>query len=206
MEEASFRELHRIADHQGIIVFSDEVYRELEYDSATRLPAACELSPSSVSLGVTSKAYGLPGLRIGWIATHNRGVYDRVASLKDYTTICNSAPSEFLAEVALRHRVKLVQRNVAIIEHNLAKLDLFFARHSELFSWQRPRAGPIAFPRWLGGDVDEFCDQAIHQAGILLAPGTLFDYPWNHFRLGFGRQSLPVALDRLEKFIDRVGA
>jgi len=206
MEEESFRELHRIADHHGIIVFSDEVYRELEYDSTTRLPAACELSPSSVSLGVTSKAYGLPGLRIGWIATHNRGVYNRVSSLKDYTTICSSAPSEFLAEVALRHRGKLVQRNVAIIEDNLARLDLFFTRHSELFSWQRPRAGPIAFPRRLGGDVEKFCDQAIRQAGVLLAPGSLFDHPWNHFRIGFGRRNLPVALERLEKFVDRVRA
>jgi aspartate/methionine/tyrosine aminotransferase len=203
MEKEQFKELHRIADHHGIIVFSDEVYRESEYDPMLRLPTACDLSAQAVSLGVTSKTYGLPGLRIGWIATRNREVYDGMAALKDYTTICNSAPSEFLAEIAIRHREWLIQRNVAIIQENLAKLDVFFDRYPELFSWYRPLAGPIAFPRWLGGEVVGLCSQLVEQAGVLLLPGTLYDHPENHFRIGFGRWSLPVALARLEEFVEK---
>lgn len=65
------------------------------------LPAACNLKPNFVSLGVMSKIYGLAGLRIGWVATRNEEIYRKMAALKDYTTICNSAPSEFLAELAL---------------------------------------------------------------------------------------------------------
>jgi aspartate/methionine/tyrosine aminotransferase len=202
MEEEQFRELNRIADHHGIIVFSDEVYRESEHNPKLRLPAACDLSPSAVSLGVTSKTYGLPGLRIGWIATRNREVYERMAVLKDYTTICNSAPSEFLAEIGLRHREELIRRNVGIIQDNLAALDLFFEKFSELFWWNRPAAGPIAFPRWLGGAVDHFCQEAVLKAGVLLVPGSIFNHPENHFRIGFGRRSLPDALNRLEEFID----
>lgn len=72
-----------------------------------------------------SKTYGLPGLRIGWIATRNEAVYDGMAALKDYTTICSSAPSEFLSELALRHREKLVERNLSIITRNLGVLDEF---------------------------------------------------------------------------------
>jgi aspartate/methionine/tyrosine aminotransferase len=104
-----FRELVSLADANGITLFSDEVYRGLEHNEADRLPAACDLRPRAVSLGVMSKTYGLAGLRIGWIGTRNERVRTRMASLKDYTTICSSAPSEFLAEVVPCHARPLEQ-------------------------------------------------------------------------------------------------
>ncbi len=201
MAQGDFRELSRIAGANGTLLFSDEVYRESEYASTDRLPAACDLDDRAVSLGVMSKTYGLPGLRIGWIATHNADLYAKMARLKDYTTICNSAPSEFLAEVALRHRQKLVQRNLNIIDHNLAILDDFFARHDEQFTWTRPRAGPIAFPRLIGEDVESFCRELVTRANLLLLPGTVYDDRENHFRIGFGRKNLPEAVARLEEFL-----
>jgi aspartate/methionine/tyrosine aminotransferase len=198
MPRDQFAEVVEIARAHGVILFSDEVYRESEYAVGQRLPAACDLDENAVSLGVMSKTYGLAGLRIGWVATHNAEVYERMAALKDYTTICNSAPSEFLAEIALRHREKLIERNVGIIERNLALLDRFFARHEDTFAWQRPQAGPIAFPRLLNGSVESFCDQLVRQDGVLLLPGTVFDDHENHFRIGFGRRNMPEALRRLE--------
>ena len=126
MSRADYDALHKFVQENNLLLFFDEVYRESEYDPATRLPAACDMGEHAVSLGVTSKTYGLAGLRIGWIATKNKKVYDGMASLKDYTTICNSAPSEFLAEVAMRNRQKLVERNLGIIKHNLAVMDEFF--------------------------------------------------------------------------------
>ena len=104
MSRQDFDTLHRFVQENGLLLFSDEVYRELEYDPASRLPAACDYGEHAISLGVTSKTYGLAGLRIGWIATRNRAIYEKMASLKDYTTICNSAPGEFLAELAMRNR------------------------------------------------------------------------------------------------------
>ena len=91
----TFQEISQIAEAKGIILFSDEVYRESEYRTEDRLPAACDLGSHTVSLGVMSKTYGLPGLRIGWIASQNEEIYKRMAVLKDYTTICNSAPLNF---------------------------------------------------------------------------------------------------------------
>jgi aspartate/methionine/tyrosine aminotransferase len=203
MERSDYVELNHIAQAHGIVLLSDEVYRESEYLLEDRLPSACEINAMAVSIGVMSKTYGLPGLRIGWIATHNQSILRQMASLKDYTTICNSAPSEFLAELALRHRQKLAQRNVEIITHNLSILDEFFARHSDLFAWQRPKGGPIAFPRLLRGDIEVFCDDLVQQAGVLLLPGPLFDDHGNHFRLGFGRQNMPAAVERLEEYLGR---
>lgn len=202
MSRDTFRAVNRVAQTNGLLLFSDEVYRESEYDPEDRLPAACDLGDHAVSLGVTSKTYGLAGLRIGWIATHNADVVAKMARLKDYTTICNSAPSEFLAEVALRHREKLARRNLDIITRNLAVLDAFFRRHTDMFAWQRPKAGAIAFPRLIGEDVDWFCDRLVQQTGVLLLPGTLYGDRGNHFRIGFGRTNLPEAVVRLGAFIE----
>lgn len=201
MSRADYDAVHQFAKENDLILFSDEVYRESEYDPATRLPAACDLGDHAISLGVTSKTYGLAGLRIGWVATKNKKVYDSMAALKDYTTICNSAPSEFLAEVAMRNRQKLVARNLGIIKRNLQVMDDFFAQHVDLFSWVRPQAGSMAFPRCLAGDVELFCDKVVREAGVLLLPGSIYDDTEDHFRLGLGRKNLPQAVNRLEEFL-----
>lgn len=197
----TFQAINDLAQQRGILLFSDEVYRESEYDPADRLPSACDINPTAVSLGVVSKTYGLAGLRIGWIATHNTQVYTRMSHLKDYTTICNSAPSEFLAELALRHREQLAARSVSIIRSNLALLDGFFERYADRFTWVKPKAGSIAFPHLNGADVDAFCHDLVTRAGVLLLPGSVYGDEGNHFRLGFGRRNMPEALGALEGFL-----
>ena len=201
MTHQNFDQVNRFTQEHGLLLFSDEVYRESEYDRSDRLPAACDIDDQAVSLGVMSKTYGLAGLRIGWIATRNTALFERMARMKDYTSICSSAPSEFLAELALRHRQQIAQRNVDIITANLGLLDSFFARHADQFKWKRPRAGSIAFPRLHGEEIDAFCHALVTSAGVLLLPGSVFDDPDNHFRIGFGRANMPAALARLEEFL-----
>ena len=201
MSRADFESVNRFAQENGLLLFFDEVYRESEYDEVARLPAACDMGEHAISLGVTSKTYGLAGLRIGWIATKNKGVYQKMASLKDYTTICNSAPSEFLAEVAMRNRQKLIERNLDIIKSNLAVVDEFIIHHSAFFNWTRPQAGSMGFPKLLQGDIEDFCDKVVRKAGVLLLPGTTYDDTGNHFRVGLGRKNLPQAVERLEEYL-----
>ena len=204
MPRDAFEELVRITAERGVILFSDEVYRGLEENPGERLPAACDLGPHAVSLGVLSKSYGLPGLRIGWVATHDRRLLERMAAIKDYTTICNSAPSEFLATLALGRGDALLARTRAILAANRARADAFFERHQDRFRWVRPAAGPIGFPRLLVGDVEEFCRRLVDEAGVLLLPGTVYDVNTPHFRLGLGRADFPQAMDRLEEFLARL--
>ncbi|MFM8321318.1 MAG: aminotransferase class I/II-fold pyridoxal phosphate-dependent enzyme [Chloroflexota bacterium] len=203
MAHADLERLAGFCRQRGLLLLVDEVYRESEYSDEDRLPAACDVYEQAVSLGVMSKTYGLAGLRIGWIATRSAEVYRRMAALKDYTTICSSAPSEFLAELALRHRARLTARTRSLLLDNLALLDQFFAGQAGRLRWVRPRAGSVAFPEYLDGDVERFCHALVSQAGVLLAPGELFDYPGNHFRIGLGRRSLPQALARLQDFLER---
>ena len=144
------RRRRRALRRAGAWLFSDEVYRELEHDPADRLPAACDLYERALSLGSMSKTYGLPGLRLGWLACRDRDALQRIVDLKHYTTICSSAPSELLSALALRHRDVLADRNRGIVLANLPLLDAFFERHADVLSWVRPTAGPIGFPRLHG--------------------------------------------------------
>ncbi|HEY1276958.1 MAG TPA: aminotransferase class I/II-fold pyridoxal phosphate-dependent enzyme [Thermoleophilaceae bacterium] len=199
---ADYERLLALADEAGAALFSDEVYRWLEYDERERLPAAVERSSRAVSLGVMSKTFALPGLRIGWVASRDRELLARLAAFKDYTTICNSAPSEVLALIALRALDHVVARSREIVDSNLGLLDDFFERRCDRFEWVRPKAGPIAFPRLAGEPVAQFCDQLAREAGVLLLPGAEYEHPGEHFRLGFGRRNMPEALERLEAFVD----
>ena len=194
-------ELSRLSDRHGFVIFSDEVYRGLEYDSGERLPSLADVNERAVSLGVMSKAYGLAGLRIGWTYTQNRSLFHDLAAFKDYTTICNSAPSEFLATLALRHGEAIIARNMAIIQANLERLETFFAAHRNLFTWQAPKAGPIAFPRFLGPSVAQFCQDLVQKAGVLLLPGTLYRKDLEFLRIGFGRRNMAECLAKLEGFL-----
>lgn len=197
-----FDALLGLARFAGCRVLSDEVYRGLEAD-ADRLPAACDRYEHAISLGVMSKAFGLAGLRIGWIATRDAEVRRRAAAFKDYTTICAAAPSELLAIMALRARANLLGRAQEIVSGNLHLLDEFFRRHGERFAWHRPRGGSTAFPELTSGEpIDRFAESLAQEQGVLLLPGTLFDMPGNHFRIGLGRRGMREALDGIERHLE----
>lgn len=122
--------------------------------------------------------------------------------LKDYTTICHSAPSEILALMALRARATILARNLDIIRTNRAHAEAFCAEHSALFRWLAPQAGSIAFPEWRGAEsMDEFCERLVTQRGVMIVPASMFDYPGPHFRLGLGRRNLPEALAQVRAFL-----
>jgi aspartate/methionine/tyrosine aminotransferase len=203
-DAATYRAVAEIAADAGATLLSDEVYRFLEFDPADLLPAGADVGPHGVSLGVMSKSFALAGLRIGWLATHDARLLDAAARFKDYTTICASAPSEVLALIALRARETVLARSRSIVATNIALLDGFFERQAAHVGWVRPRGGSIGFPELRATvPVDRFASDLLEAEGVLLAPGSVFGHPGNHFRVGFGRTDLPVALERFEAFIHR---
>jgi aspartate/methionine/tyrosine aminotransferase len=190
-----------IAESAGATLFSDEVYRGLEYGGARSLPAAADLSQTAVSLGVMSKSFALAGLRIGWLASRDTGLLARVMKLKDYTTICSSGPSEILALIALRARDRVLQRSRAIVEGNLAHATTFFSSRVRDVEWIAPRAGSVAFPRLLRQEAEALSTLLAEQQKVLLLPGSLFGDFAPHFRLGLGRRDLPDALEALGRVL-----
>jgi len=199
LTQAEQAELVELARAHNLYVFSDEMYRGLELNPKARLPALADVYERAVSLSGLSKAHGLPGLRMGWLATQLPDLPNRWLALKDYTTICNSAPSEVLAIMALRAAEKLLERNLAIVRTNLAVAEQFFGRYPQQVRWIAPQGGSIAFPQWLSAEpLEVFCERAVQTRGVMIVPGAMFDYAGPHFRVGLGRKNLPEVLKHLE--------
>ena len=194
-----------LARQHGLTIFSDEMYRLLEYDAARRLPSVADLYERGIALSGLSKSFALPGLRIGWLATHERAFLARAAAFKDYTTICNSAPGEILGVMALRARDRILARNQMIVGENLGRAERFFTAHTDRFRWLPPQAGSVAFPQLTTGQpVAEFCRDVLEQRSLMILPGDVFDFGGNHFRIGLGRRNFGEALGVLEGYLTGV--
>jgi len=178
---------------KGLYLFSDEVYRGIEINAEERMPQIADVYEKGFSLNVLSKAYGLPGLRIGWLASQDVEALQKVERYKHYLSICNSAPSERLAVIALKNRDRILQRNRLIVSKNLRELEEFFSEYPDLFEWKHPQGGCVAFPKYIGKKgVEQFCRDMIEESGVLLLPASIYQSelmqaPVDHFRIGFGR-------------------
>ena len=194
---------------RGIWLFSDEVYRLIERDPARRLPQVADLYERGISLNVMSKAYGLPGLRIGWLACRDRDALRRFERYKHYLSICNAGPSELLARIALQASEPILARNRNIVGHNLRLLNVFFADYAHLFDWHEPDGGCVGFIRYKGADgVEEFTRALLEEAGVLLLPSSLYrsevgPVPQDCLRIGFGRAHVPEAIAALRAWMER---
>lgn len=203
----TFDDLVSICREHDLYLFSDEVYRRLEADSGKRLPQVSDAYEKGLSLNVMSKAYGLPGLRIGWIACRNADLLASFNRFKHYLSICNSAPSERLALIALRASESILARNQGIVDANIGKLNEFFAEYPTLFDWSPPDGGCVAFPRYKGGDVTDFCKRLVEEAGVLLLPASIYrselmETPTDRFRIGCGRKRIDAGLEAFRSYLN----
>lgn len=209
LPRATFDALIAICRKHGIWLFSDEVYRLIEKDEALRLPQAVDAYERGISLNVMSKAYGLPGLRIGWLACKDTEFLTRCERYKHFLSICNSAPSEVLARIGLKNRDRILARTRAIVRSNIAEWDAFFADFPHLFDWREPDGGCVAFIRYKGPEgVEEFARCAVEEAGVFFLPSSVYHseltpVPQNCLRVGFGRVHVPEGITVLRNWLNR---
>ena len=196
-------QLVELARERGIWIFSDEVYRLLELDSADRLAPFATVYEKGISLGVMSKPFGLGGLQIGWIACQSREILAATARLKDYMAVCNSAVSELHAVTALRNKAAIVSSRRQICLSNMVLLDAFFEEYADMFEWVRPKSGCVGLPKLkLELSVEVFAQQLVDGPGVLVMPASVFGFAGNFFRIGFGRTTMPRSLERFTELAD----
>jgi aspartate/methionine/tyrosine aminotransferase len=194
-------EIAAIADRHGAWILSDEVYRGAELDGQ-EAPTMWGRSERVIVTSGLSKAYGLPGLRIGWIAS----VPSLVASTwsyHDYTTIAPGALSDRLARVALEpsRRAQLLARTRNILRTNLPTIEDWLTAHAPAFSWIRPEAGAIVYARYnYRINSTELVTRLRDEKSVLIVPGDHFGMD-GYLRLGFGERP-----DYLASGLDRVHA
>ena len=195
-------EIIEIARINHIAIFSDEVFRFLEFDEQHRLRSVAEQYENGFSLGAISKSFGLAGLRIGWISTRRTDIIRRLTVLKEFTTICNNSVSELLARIALKNRTTLLKQNLQLVRRNIAVAEQFFCDNKSLFEFSKPKAGPVSFVKILHSNKSEaFVRQLLSSKKVLLLQGELFNNP-GFFRIGFGKINFLEAFGRFREFVD----
>ena len=194
-------ELGKISEQHDLILFCDEMYFDLVHSGTQPISSAADVTKNAVVLSGLSKTYGLPGLRTGWLVIQDEKLRENIINWKFYTSICASAPSEFLALAALKVRNQLRDRSIAQIEHNLGLAASFFARWPDLFIWRKPMAGSITLVGMNVPSVSDFAIQLAEKAGVLILPAITLGSDDQHMRMGFGRAAFGEALEKFEAYL-----
>ena len=199
-----FNAIIAIARKNGITLFSDEMYRFLTHQPQNEISAACDIYENAVSLWGTAKTFGLGGLRLGWLASRNNDILNKVEAFKDYLSICNSAPSEILGTIALNNKAAFVQPNIKKIKSNIQIFKQFSERNPDFLDFYEPNSGSTAFIKLkIKEPAMVYAERLVQETGIMLLPSETFDYGTKYARIGFGRANLPEILDVFEKHITK---
>ena len=172
----------------GAWVIVDVAYRWVSVPGGDPFaPPVVDMGARGISGGTVSKPYGLPGLRIGWMAGP-RDVIERCWGMRDYITLSPGKLNDALACLALRHHDKIVERNRGIITTNLAAATAWIESRQDVLSWTSPRGGLLALLKYnLPVDSLTLADSLATEYSVMLAPGSAFGYE-KHLRLGIGQR------------------
>lgn len=193
-----------IARKHGIPLFSDEMYRFLTHDPQNDTRSACDVYENAISLWGTAKTFGLAGLRLGWLTSRNKEILDKIEAFKDYLSICNNAPGEILATIALNNKDRFVVPNLTKIKKNILVFKAFSERNKHFLEFHAPVSGSTAFVKLkIKGTAMDFAEKLVQDTGIMLLPSETFEYGTKHARIGFGRENLPEILNIFEPYINQ---
>ncbi len=187
LPESDLRRVYALAESVGAMVLCDEAYRWLTVPGGDPFaPPMFDIGPRGISVGTLSKPFGLPGLRIGWIAARG-DLPARCWAMRDYVSLSPGRLNDALAVLAMRHREKIFERNLRIITANLAEAKRWFAEHAGVISWNPPRGGLLALARYnLDMPSLELANRLAERYSVMLAPGSAFGFE-HHLRIGIGQ-------------------
>lgn len=183
LKKSFLQQVIDVASEQDITIMSDEVYRPI-FHSIT--PVDLDFPPSLLSMGykktiVTgsmSKAYALAGIRVGWVASRDPEIIEKIAEARHYTTISVSVLDEQVAAYALHQNTvhSLLARNIQLAKTNMELLERFVTKNDDECEWVKPLAGTTTFVKFHreGKPVDsvDFCRKLMDKTGVLFVPGS----------------------------------
>lgn len=195
--EADLRRLAAIAAENDAYLIVDETYRELCFGDMT--PLAATMGSHVISVSSLSKAYGIPGTRMGWLVVRNPELHEVFLAAKEQIAICGSVVDEWIAEQVLSRKDAILQETMSEMRTRLALVSEWMAGE-DMLEWNAPQGGVVGFVRMAGeprGGTAGFYERLLNEHGTYVAPGHWFDLPDSYFRLGYGwptREQLQAGL------------
>ncbi|MBS0361004.1 MAG: pyridoxal phosphate-dependent aminotransferase [Proteobacteria bacterium] len=186
LSRAELDELVAITARAGCRLLVDETYRDLSFD--TPLPVAASLGAHVISVASLSKAYGVPGIRIGWLISSDPALQEVFLAASEQISICGSVMDEWVAEQVMARRGQILPPRLARMRARLAKVAAWIDAEPRL-EWVKPSGGVVCFPRMVGeppGGTDGFYRRLLEDHGAYVGPGHWFERPDTCFRLGYG--------------------
>ncbi len=198
LTEAQLRELAALTAGRGCRLLVDETYRELAYEAV--LPIAASLGDHVISVSSLSKAYGVPGIRIGWLITRHAALRELFLAAKEQINICGSVVDEWIAEQILSSREQFLPATLAEMRSRRERVAAWI-EGEELLEWVRPAGGVICLPRMRSepvGGAAAFYRRLLEHHGTYVGPGHWFELSDRYFRLGYGWSTVEALQGGLE--------
>ncbi|WP_411740077.1 aminotransferase class I/II-fold pyridoxal phosphate-dependent enzyme [Peribacillus sp. S4] len=207
ISEDKLNKIIEIAEEYNCYLVVDETYRDLTLGE--KLPTAASLSSKVISVESLSKAYGLPGIRMGWLATQDSNLKEAFLATKEQISICNSVFDEEIAYHVFKNREKFLE---STREDNLLKFNIVkeWMEEQKYLEWVEPKGGVICFPRIkldIDIDTNEFYKVLFDKYGTLVGAGRWFEMSDRHFRIGYAWptvEQLKGGLDSIIKTIEEL--
>ncbi len=186
MKAPDLQRLADLAEASGAVLLVDETYRDLTHGE--RLPMAASLSRRAISVASMSKAYGLPGLRIGWAVTSDRALRELLLAAKEQMVICGATLDEHIARRVLADRDRILPPILREVNERVAVVQAWLDAQT-VFEWVPPRGGVVGLVRFRPDvvvDTDPFYRHLLADHGTYVGPGHWFEISDRYFRLGYG--------------------
>jgi aspartate/methionine/tyrosine aminotransferase len=207
LNESELNAVSEIAAERDLWIISDEIYRGAEIQEE-KTPSMHGLYEKTIITSSLSKAYGLPGLRIGWAVCPSAQVVKELWTYSDYTTICPSKTSDWLATLALQPDIqaRIEKRTRKVVAENWSIMKKWLDSHLNIFEYIPPAAAAICFIKQKTSMSSlDLTMRLLKEKSVLITPGEYFEMP-GFIRLGFGsdKEHLKQALERITEFLDEL--
>jgi aspartate/methionine/tyrosine aminotransferase len=185
LSRESLEKILKIAGQKNIYVLVDETYRDLSFSDP--YPLAASLSRNAISVSSVSKAYGLPGLRLGWLVSQDEDLMETFLAAKEQIFITNSVLDEEATFRFLKEKENYWKAIKQHIDVNYSVLEKWMEKENRL-EWVKPAGGVVCFPRIKNAGAFNsvrFYDLLLNKYGTLVGPGHWFEMPDHYMRIGY---------------------
>lgn len=200
--ETDMTKIAELCRAHNLLLVSDEVYRFLSVDENCVTSSFADLYDKTVAIGSFSKTFAAPGLRLGWIATGNQEIMEKLLLYRHFASTCTNLPCQLIADELLNRKNEIIRRNNSIVRANAKLLEQFLKKHQDFFSYVMPKGATMAYIKLKNGQsAMKFCMELLEHTGVLIVPSSVLENSDEYLRIGLGRRSFPDCIRLVDDYL-----